>query len=198
MQNIFQASAYGHIEAVRLLIENGANLNEKDSYGDTPLHCATCKGQIDIVRLLIERGACVNAKNLHGIRPLHYATAEGYIDIARFLIQNGASIIKKDYYDRTPLHYATYYKHAKTVALFHDLELRKRNVIKRMSLQVLSSSEEPRQDMQKLRSRQISDIIRAVATSEDFVCARSVNKTWRSLADTTLESREPEFFAYKV
>ncbi len=195
MQNIFEASSHGNIEAVRLLIERGACVNAKDSYGITPLHCATCKGQIDIVRLLIERGACVNAKNVHGTRPLHYAAMYGYTNIVRLLIENGESIIEKDNDGWTPMRCAALNAHADTVALFHDLELRKRNVIKRMSLQVLSSSEEPRQES-SLSRRHVAEIIRAVATSEDFVCAMGVNKTWRRLAYTTLESREPEFFAY--
>ncbi len=34
---IFKASENGHVDVVELLLENGANINERDYYENTPL-----------------------------------------------------------------------------------------------------------------------------------------------------------------
>ena len=56
------ASPYENVARVRELLEKGANVNAKDSNGDTPLHKAACRGYARVARLLIEHGADVNAR----------------------------------------------------------------------------------------------------------------------------------------
>ena len=41
---------------VQLLLQNGSNVNLRDSDGDTPLLLASRSGQIDMVRLLLDNG----------------------------------------------------------------------------------------------------------------------------------------------
>ena len=41
-----------NIEEIKSLIEKGANVNEKDNDGKTPLHRASIKGNLEIVKLL--------------------------------------------------------------------------------------------------------------------------------------------------
>jgi ankyrin repeat protein len=59
---LFQASKYGHAEVVKLLIENGANVNYKSSGNVTALWEASWLGHADVVRLLLDKGADVNTK----------------------------------------------------------------------------------------------------------------------------------------
>lgn len=73
-----------------LLIENGANVNEKDEFGITPLMHAASQGKFDIVKLLIKNGANVNAKDVWGSTPLYYAGLTDNTYIAKLLIENGA------------------------------------------------------------------------------------------------------------
>ena len=55
--SLHAAAREGHIEIVRLLLENGADPNfELDSH-ITPLHMAAAFGQTAIVKLLLENGA---------------------------------------------------------------------------------------------------------------------------------------------
>lgn len=51
------AAANGHAETVRVLVENGADVNAADRTGWTVLHAAIHGGHEDVVRLLLERGA---------------------------------------------------------------------------------------------------------------------------------------------
>lgn len=57
--------ANANLKIVKLLLENGANVDERSSIyeGETPLFCACRCGQLKVVKLLIEAGANVNAIN---------------------------------------------------------------------------------------------------------------------------------------
>lgn len=58
------ASQYGHLNACRLLLSRGADMNVKNINGNTPLFYACKSGNYDICELLISRGASVNEKNV--------------------------------------------------------------------------------------------------------------------------------------
>ena len=80
------------VDAARIAIRNGANVNAKDANENTPLIHAAHNGFDDISQLLIESGADVNATNNRGITPLIIAIKEGRKNIARLLIENGADL----------------------------------------------------------------------------------------------------------
>ena len=69
LDQIFQISAmswsvlHGQTDAVRFLIENGADVNIKNADGSTPLHSAAFLGKSDIAKLLLENGADAQARN---------------------------------------------------------------------------------------------------------------------------------------
>jgi hypothetical protein len=65
------ASQNGHVKASCKLLECGADLTARNSYGSTPLHLASRMGQVDVARMLIERGADVTAYDNDGWTPLH-------------------------------------------------------------------------------------------------------------------------------
>ena len=56
----------GHLEIVKYLVENGANINEKNKDGDTPLICASINGHLEIVKYLCQNGDNVNEKDKDG------------------------------------------------------------------------------------------------------------------------------------
>jgi ankyrin repeat protein/beta-lactamase regulating signal transducer with metallopeptidase domain len=98
---------------IELLLEQGANVNEKGLGGMTPLHLVASVGLTDAAELLIAHGAEVNTKNNEGQTPLHLIFDEDLrgIDIdkegtAKLLIANGADVNTKDNKGGTALWYA--------------------------------------------------------------------------------------------
>jgi len=71
-----QGSESDAIEAIKLCMQSGLDINAATSTGDTALHAAiTGRGADAIVRFLVENGADLNAKNKQGRTPLDVAVA---------------------------------------------------------------------------------------------------------------------------
>ena len=62
-QPLFQAVAKGDMGAVRVSLDNGADINAHDDDEDTPLIAAVNNRNIAMVKLLLERGASIQARN---------------------------------------------------------------------------------------------------------------------------------------
>jgi ankyrin repeat protein len=95
----------GHEEIVRLLVENGANVNVVVHKYITPLFNAAGSGNLEMVRLLVDLGADVNHLE-DGGTVLHNACAYcayDRIEVVKFLLQKGADPDLLDDEGRTPL-----------------------------------------------------------------------------------------------
>ena len=55
------AAREGHVDIVKMLIENDAKVNATDFNDCTALHHAARGGHVDVVKVLIQNGADVNA-----------------------------------------------------------------------------------------------------------------------------------------
>jgi ankyrin repeat protein len=87
------SSEHGPINAVRLLLEHGADVNSGNVYGRTPLHLACKKGNYDIAQLLIDHHAIVDsADRQNGTTPLMLACAKGHIAVAKLLLEHDAAV----------------------------------------------------------------------------------------------------------
>lgn len=93
-----------NIEITRLLLDNGANLNNPYL-----LLGAISNGNVNLVKLLIERGMDVNGTDEEQIPPLHTAIEQRRFGIIRLLVENGADVNKLDKYNNSPLWYALTY-----------------------------------------------------------------------------------------
>jgi ankyrin repeat protein len=83
---LHEAAWKGHVEIIRLLLQNGAEVNAKNNYGYTPLHYAACNGHIDILHLLVENGVDLEAQRNYGSRALHKAARYGHLPFIQELI----------------------------------------------------------------------------------------------------------------
>ena len=91
-----RAAQCGQEKVVRLLLENGADVEAKTKDGDTVLHLMASQGREAVVQLLLEKGADVEAKDdVYGYTALHMATQEGHETVVRLLVEKGASVSKK-------------------------------------------------------------------------------------------------------
>ena len=102
------ASSNGDLKTVQTSLQNGANINYIDYYGNTALMNAVKKNDIDIIHYLVNKKADINIKSsIDGTTALMYAV-QGHCDtdIIRYLIHNGANINIANMYGNTALHYA--------------------------------------------------------------------------------------------
>jgi ankyrin repeat protein len=86
------AAAGRALEAGKLLIERGANVDARQHSGWTALHAAAQTGDIEFARALIERGADVNVRADNQQRPLDLALLKGRQAMVDFLESRGASL----------------------------------------------------------------------------------------------------------
>ena len=124
--SFFETCKGGDIEKIKLLLEKGANIEAKDSYGNTPLVWASWSGYIEVVKLLIEKGADIEVKNNYGFTPLIWASQNGRIEVVKLLVEKGADIEAKDINGETFYSYLEG-ENQKEIDLFlEDIEERKR------------------------------------------------------------------------
>ena len=88
---IHAASAKGHIEVIKWLISEGANVNMRDGIDVTPLHYAALYGKLDIVQILLAKGAYLNAKDRLKQTALHFSSREGHPETVQYLLVEGAA-----------------------------------------------------------------------------------------------------------
>lgn len=102
---------YYHVEnfsIIKFLIEKGANVNEVDNDGNTPLHIACKSSDEKIVNFLLANHAYVNSVNENGNTPLHEVCSmiSDKWELAKSLILYGANLDLKNNQGDTPLHLA--------------------------------------------------------------------------------------------
>ena len=101
------ATAAGQIDAVQLLIERGADVDQADVYMASPLRKAAWHGHADVLSALLAAGAKVNAADQNGLTALHEAIAgEASEECVRLLIVAGADVNGEAQFHATPLCYA--------------------------------------------------------------------------------------------
>jgi ankyrin repeat protein len=108
----------GNLDAARcLIIECGADVNQANGQGFTPLYRAAQEGQVEVVLSLVkEFDADVNQADHGGSTPLHVAAQNGRLDVVRALVkQLGAEVNTSDRYGRTPLMMASAGKQDKVI-----------------------------------------------------------------------------------
>ncbi|MCG8340138.1 MAG: ankyrin repeat domain-containing protein [Cytophagales bacterium] len=140
------AAENGHLNVVKVLVENGAEIDARDCPRRTSLQLAAENGHLnvvrfllennavvarddgsllqvaagclDILRLLLAKGADQEAIGQDGMRPLGRAAREGRVEVVRCLLAKGAD--KKAQDDKeggTPLHWAAGGGHGEVVQL---------------------------------------------------------------------------------
>lgn len=114
---LFDASLYGRVDVVRLLLEAGADPNWRDQTNDTPLHAASTWGQAEVVALLLAAGAEVNPRDdIFQWAPIHRAARDKDTEALRRIVAAGGDVTLRDWKGRTPLWLAAEVGFANNVA----------------------------------------------------------------------------------
>ncbi|GGH02519.1 ankyrin repeat domain-containing protein [Mucilaginibacter phyllosphaerae] len=82
---LHSAAAGNFTSTATMLIENGADVNVKQSAGTTPLHSAAQNGNLELLILLLEKGAQVDIRMEGGKLPADLAREKGFDEIAEIL-----------------------------------------------------------------------------------------------------------------
>jgi ankyrin repeat protein len=102
---LLYASAFGSLDAVRTLIDAGADVNAAEAQGTTPLHWAACDPAR--VKLLLGHGAKADSGNAEGRTPLIVASGcESAGESVRMLLEKGANVNARQANGATPLYEA--------------------------------------------------------------------------------------------
>lgn len=100
---LWDAISSNDIGKAKTLIALGADVDQKNRYGNPIIHHAVSGGNAELVELLISKGADVNAKGQFDRVALHYANKKG---MAKILLAHGATVEPPTNYGETPLHWA--------------------------------------------------------------------------------------------
>lgn len=96
------------VETVRLMLERGASVVEKNHLGQTPLHVACFVQSLPCVELLSASTSNVNAVDRELRTPLHFAvmSTDSSAELVQLLLKRGALVNAADRTGFTPLHIA--------------------------------------------------------------------------------------------
>jgi ankyrin repeat protein len=114
---IVLAAEVNNLDAIKALVEAGADPNIATESGTTALMMASGAGTdvqrarepeeravvVQTARYLVEHGADVNKPGQFGWTALHAAAYQGLNDEIEFLVKSGAKIDQKDEFGQTPL-----------------------------------------------------------------------------------------------
>jgi uncharacterized protein len=113
---LVRASKAGDVEAMKLLIAHGANVDLPTATGITPLMAASGNGSVNLdtrgrykteaqaieaVELLVKSGANINARDRGGQTALHGAASWGWNGLVKSLAANNVDLTAKDAQGRT-------------------------------------------------------------------------------------------------
>ena len=96
------------VELAKVVIDNGANIDDKDRNGNTALHYCVYYKNYELMKYLVDNGANVNIQDNNGNTPLMLALKHGYKNFSDFLIDNGADKNIKNFNDENFFNYIKY------------------------------------------------------------------------------------------
>lgn len=95
-KELFQAVAKGDMGAVRVSLDNGAEIDARDEQGDTPVMVAVGNNNIAMVKLLLEKGADVSLRNKYEETALIQAARSFDSEMLEVVLRGNPNIEEKN------------------------------------------------------------------------------------------------------
>ena len=86
------AVSLGYLDAVKLMVAYGADVNQRDTDGDLPIISIAAMSSAHITKYLIESGADVNSKSEDGTTALMFAVMRDRVPCVQLLLEAGADL----------------------------------------------------------------------------------------------------------
>jgi hypothetical protein len=91
-EDLLSASRSGDLATVKTAIENGAALETKTPYGQTPLYLAAMNGHEEVVRFLLDKGASADVNDtFYKASMLGFVLERKYWGVAKLLVAKSAN-----------------------------------------------------------------------------------------------------------
>ncbi len=110
------AAQHGHLGCIKVLLEYGADIDERDIEMDSPISLAAAWGHTECVCYLLEKGADVNSDSANGT-PLIQAARCACAECVQLLLDKGADVNEGSSYGTTALKEAIMQQSAECVKL---------------------------------------------------------------------------------
>ncbi len=101
--SLILAANNGHLNCVRILIEHGADIDDRSNNGKTSLLWASHWGHDEVTRYLVKKGANLHIADKDGLTVLMNAIMKGHEPIVRFLVDHGANVTALNIFNGTAL-----------------------------------------------------------------------------------------------
>ena len=92
--NLRLATKANDTEAVKCLIDAGADVDAVDPAGQTAFYWASSKGHLEVAKVLEANGANMETKNKDGKSPIIISAENRHVKIVEFLNQHGITLGK--------------------------------------------------------------------------------------------------------
>ena len=141
--DLHDAVRANNLERVRMLVEEGADKDQGDRQGYTPLSLASVFGYVDVTQYLVKQGAALDKANNYDSTPLLGASSCGHLEVARYLLEQGADRDKANNSGSTPLYWAARKGHLEVAMLLmsYGAELNARNKHGQLPIDVAGTEE---------------------------------------------------------
>lgn len=83
------------LRTVKMLLENGADIEALSNRGETALHFSVKNVDQDVLKFILDLGVPIESSDVHGFSVLHYAAALGRPESCRFLLERGAVVNRR-------------------------------------------------------------------------------------------------------
>ncbi|MEM3361914.1 MAG: ankyrin repeat domain-containing protein [Candidatus Anstonellaceae archaeon] len=94
----YLAASRNDFESLKILIENGKDVNQQDIFGYTALMMASIKNNLEIAKYLVEHKADLNIINCWGDSAIVLAAEFNSIDVGKYLLEKGADPTIKNFF----------------------------------------------------------------------------------------------------